>query len=62
MRYVYLNPVRAGMVSRAADYAWSWIAAFDAPFAGSVPEDVRAWMFGVGVDSDGGFWYHTKCR
>jgi len=38
MRYVYLNPVRAGLVTRAADYAWSWIAAFDAPFAGSVPE------------------------
>ena len=38
MRYVYLNPVRAGMVSRAADYAWSWIAAIDEPFAGSVPD------------------------
>ena len=38
MRYVYLNPVRAGLVARAADYPWSWIAAFDAPFAGSVPE------------------------
>ena len=23
MRYVYLNPVRAGIVARAADYAWS---------------------------------------
>ena len=22
----------------AADYPWSWIAAFDAPFAGSVPD------------------------
>ena len=38
MRYVYLNPVRAGIVTRAADYAWSWIAAIDAPFAGSVPK------------------------
>ena len=38
MRYVYLNPVRAGIVTRAADYAWSWIAAVDAPFAGSVPD------------------------
>lgn len=38
MRYVYLNPVRAGLVARAADYPWSWIAAIDAPFAGSVPE------------------------
>ena len=38
MRYVYLNPVRAGMVKRASDYAWSWIAAPDEPFAGSVPE------------------------
>ena len=38
MRYVYLNPVRAGIVARAADYAWSWIAAIDAPFAGSVPD------------------------
>ena len=36
MRYVYLNPVRAGMVTRASDYSWSWIAAFDASFAGSV--------------------------
>ena len=32
MRYVYLNPVRAGMVRRAADYAWSWIVAFDDAF------------------------------
>jgi hypothetical protein len=38
MRYVYLNPVRAGMVKHAADYAWSWIATLDAPFAGSVPD------------------------
>ena len=38
MRYVYLNPVRAGIVTRAADYVWSWIAAIDAPFAGSVPD------------------------
>ena len=38
MRYVYLNPVRAGIVTRAADYAWGWIAAPDEPFAGSVPE------------------------
>ena len=37
MRYVYLNPVRAGMVKHAADYAWSWIATFDNTFAGSVP-------------------------
>ena len=34
MRYIYLNPVRAGIVSRAGDYAWSWIAAPDEPFAG----------------------------
>ncbi|MBR3223124.1 MAG: transposase [Kiritimatiellae bacterium] len=38
MRYVYLNPVRAGIVASAADYAWSWIAAPDEPFAGPVPE------------------------
>ena len=38
MRYVYLNPVRAGMVSRAADYAWGWCAEPAAPFAGPVPE------------------------
>ena len=38
MRYVYLNPVRAGKVVRAKDYAWSWTAALDAPFAGSVPD------------------------
>ena len=38
MRYVYFNPVRAGMVSRAADYAWCWISAVDAPTAGSVPD------------------------
>ena len=37
-RYVYLNPVRAGIVKHASDYAWSWIAAPDEPFAGSVPE------------------------
>jgi REP element-mobilizing transposase RayT len=39
MRYVYLNPVRAGMVKHAADYAWSWIATPDGTFAGSVPEE-----------------------
>jgi len=39
MRYVYLNPVRAGMVKRASDYAWSWIAAPEEPFEGSVPEE-----------------------
>ena len=39
MRYVYLNPVRAGMVKHAADYAWSWIATSGATFAGSVPEE-----------------------
>ena len=38
MRYVYLNPVRAGMVRHAADYAWSWISTSDATFAGSVPD------------------------
>ena len=38
MRYVYLNPVRAGVVAHAADYAWVWIAARDAPFAGTVPK------------------------
>ena len=37
MHYVYLNPVRAGIVKRASDYAWSWIAAPEEPFAGSVP-------------------------
>ena len=37
MRYVYLNPVRAGIVARAADYAWSWIVPAE-PFAGPVPE------------------------
>ena len=36
--HVYLNPVRAGIVKHASDYAWSWIAAPDEPFAGSVPE------------------------
>ena len=35
MRYVYLNPVRAGMVKHATDYAWSWIATFDSTSAGS---------------------------
>ena len=39
MRYVYLNPVRAGVVTQAVDYAWSWIAVFDASFVGSVPEE-----------------------
>ena len=36
-RYVYLNPVRAGIVRHAADYAWCWIAPSEAPFAGPVP-------------------------
>jgi len=39
MRYVYLNPVRAGMVKHAADYAWSWIATSDGTSAGPVPEE-----------------------
>ena len=39
MRYVYLNPVRAGIVKHATDYAWSWIAAPDEPFEGTVPEE-----------------------
>ena len=39
MRYVYFNPIRAGIVTRADAYAWSWIAPLDAPFAGSVPDD-----------------------
>ena len=39
MRYVYLNPVRAGMVKHAGDYAWSWIAASDGTSAGSVPDE-----------------------
>ena len=39
MRYVYLNPVRAGMVKHAADYAWSWIATSDGTSAGSVPDE-----------------------
>ena len=34
MRYVYFNPIRAGIVARVADYPWSWIAVIDAPFAG----------------------------
>jgi len=38
MRYVHLNPVRAGIVTRAADYAWSWVATSNEPFAGSVPD------------------------
>ena len=36
-RYVYLNPVRAGLVKHAADYPWCWIAPSDEPSAGSVP-------------------------
>ena len=36
-RYVYLNPVRAGLVKYAADYPWCWIAPSDEPSAGSVP-------------------------
>ena len=36
-RYVYLNPVRAGLVKHAADYPWCWIAPSDVPSAGSVP-------------------------
>ena len=38
MRYVYLNPVRAGIVARAADYVWTWIATSCEPFVGPVPE------------------------
>ena len=37
-RYVYLNPVRAGVVKHAGDYAWCWMAPSEATFAGSVPD------------------------
>jgi len=37
-RYVYLNPVRAGLVKRASDYAWCWIAPSGERFVGSVPD------------------------
>ena len=40
-RYVYLNPVRAGLVKRADEYAWCWIARPAERFAGSVPD---AWL------------------
>ena len=45
MRYVYLNPVRAGMVAHAYDYAWSWIAAPEAPFAGPVGARLSWWRW-----------------
>ena len=35
MRYAYYNPIRAGIVKRAADYRWCWIKTFD---EGTVPE------------------------
>ncbi len=35
MRYAYYNPIRAGIVHRAADYRWCWIKTFE---AGSVLE------------------------
>ena len=43
-RYVYFNPVRAGLVKHAADYPWCWIAPSDVPSAGSIPgwEEVEA--------------------
>ena len=34
MRYAYYNPIRAGIVRRAADYRWCWIKTLE---AGSVP-------------------------
>lgn len=37
-RYIMLNPVRAGIVSQAKDYAWSW-AAEPEEFEGPVPGD-----------------------
>lgn len=39
IRYVVYNPVRAGIVTRAKDYRWSWCEddAKDAAFAGAVP-------------------------
>jgi len=37
MRYVIYNPVRAGMVTRAADYRWSWCESDGDTFAGPVP-------------------------
>ena len=35
MRYAYYNPIRAGIVTHAADYRWCWIKTFE---TGSVPE------------------------
>ena len=43
-RYVYLNPVRAGIVSRAADYEWSWIAPAPEPFNGDISGERRLLM------------------
>lgn len=42
LRYAYYNPVRAGIVARAADYRWCWrrtASEEDAYFAGSVPAE-----------------------
>lgn len=43
IRYVELNPVRAGLVTRAQDYRWSSckerLARISVPFAGFVPAD-----------------------
>ena len=46
LRYAELNPVRAGMVSTAVDYAWSSAAVHCGLDGGSAPVDLRTW--GVG--------------
>ena len=37
MRYAYYNPVRAGIVTRAADYRWCWIRRAPEGSEGPVP-------------------------
>ena len=57
-RYVYLNPVRAGLVKHAADYPWCWIAPSDEPSAGSVPDGpvIREWRHGGQIRAQTQLW------
>ena len=49
VHYIHLNPVRAGIVSRAADYAWS---ALGAASRGNASAIKGLSLIGVGVEDD----------
>lgn len=57
VRYVLYNPVRAGLVARAADYAWAWCAAGADSCAGACAGTGPAQVGADAVPRPGGAWW-----